>query len=139
MTLSSTRARMLTVGGGGIAAVALIGGTATAASVITAKQLATGSVNSRVVKDGAIHQHDLSAHVGSLLHKNGLAGAYYSVAKYDAGDTNGGAIATVACKQATDVAISGGVQTLGVDGSQADPHNNGLNNNVPVSDSFPGR
>jgi hypothetical protein len=63
---------------------------------------------------------------------SGLEGAYYSVAKYDVGDTNGGAVATVACKSATDVAISGGVQTLAL-GS------NGIGNNVPVSSSFPGR
>lgn len=63
---------------------------------------------------------------------SGLEGAYYSVAKYDAGDTNGGAIATVACKDTTDVAVSGGVQTLAL-GS------NGIRDNVPVSSSFPGR
>jgi Collagen triple helix repeat (20 copies) len=61
-----------------------------------------------------------------------LHGAYYSVANYDVGDTNGGAVATVACKLPTDTAISGGVQTLQL-GS------NGLGNNVPVSSSFPGR
>ena len=61
-----------------------------------------------------------------------LHGAYYSVANYDVGDTNGGAIATVACKKQTDSAISGGVQTLQL-GS------NGIQNNVPVSSSFPGR
>ena len=63
---------------------------------------------------------------------SGLTGAYYSVAKYDVGDTNGGAVATVACKAHTDVAISGGVQTLALG-------TNGLQNNVPVSSSFPGR
>jgi hypothetical protein len=63
---------------------------------------------------------------------SGLAGAYYSVAKYNVGDTNGGAIATVACKSTTDVAISGGVQTLALG-------TNGIGNNVPVSSSFPGR
>ena len=62
----------------------------------------------------------------------GLTGAYYSVAKYNVGDTNGGAIATVACKNTTDVAISGGVQTLALG-------TNGIGNNVPVSSSFPGR
>lgn len=63
---------------------------------------------------------------------DGLDGAYYSVAKYDVGDTNGGAVATVACKATTDVAISGGVQTLALG-------TNGLAGNVPVSSSFPGR
>lgn len=61
-----------------------------------------------------------------------LDSAYYSVAKYDVGDTNGGAIATVACSDPTDVAISGGVRTIGLG-------DNGIGNNVPVSSSFPGR
>ena len=61
-----------------------------------------------------------------------LAGAYYSVAFYDVGDTNAGAIATVACKAQTDTAISGGVQTLGLD---ADANSR----NTPVSSSFVGR
>jgi len=61
-----------------------------------------------------------------------LHGAYYSVANYDLGDTNGGAVATVACKDQGDTAISGGVQTLQLG-------TNGLQNNVPVSSSFPGR
>ncbi len=56
-----------------------------------------------------------------------LAGAYYAVAKYDVGNTNEGAIATVACSAVTDVAVSGGVQV--VDSSK----------NTPVSSSFPGR
>lgn len=62
---------------------------------------------------------------------NGLTGAYYSVAKYDVGDTNGGAVATVKCKESTDVAISGGVQTLQLG-------TNSLGDNVPVSTSMPG-
>ena len=61
-----------------------------------------------------------------------MAGAYYSVAFYDVGDTNAGAIATVACKSVTDTAISGGVQVLGLDADA-----NGRN--TPVSSSFPGR
>jgi hypothetical protein len=56
-----------------------------------------------------------------------LNGAYYSVAYYDAGDTNGGAIATVACKAQTDTAISGGVSV------------DDYTKNVPVGQSFPGR
>jgi hypothetical protein len=63
---------------------------------------------------------------------NGMLGAYYAVANYNAGDTNAGAVATVACSNVTDVAISGGVQTLGLDGTP-------LDNNTPVSSSFPGR
>jgi hypothetical protein len=56
-----------------------------------------------------------------------LHGAYYSVAYYDKGDTNGGAIATVACKGQTDTAISGGVST------------DDYTKTVPVGQSFPGR
>jgi hypothetical protein len=63
---------------------------------------------------------------------SGLVGAFYSVAYYDKGDTNGGAIATVSCDADNDVsqgyiAISGGVQTIGVGDSTA------------VASSFPGR
>jgi hypothetical protein len=56
-----------------------------------------------------------------------LDGAYYSVAYYDKGDTNGGAIATVACNAQTDTAISGGVST------------DDFTKTVPVGQSFPGR
>jgi hypothetical protein len=56
-----------------------------------------------------------------------LANAYYSVAFYDSGDTNAGAIATVACKNVTDTAISGGVSVVD------------FTKNTPVSSSFPGR
>lgn len=56
-----------------------------------------------------------------------LDGAYYSVAYYDKGDTNGGAIATVACKATTDTAIGGGVST------------DDYMKTVPVGQSFPGR
>jgi hypothetical protein len=63
---------------------------------------------------------------------SGLQGAFYSVAYYDAGDTNEGAIATVACDADNAasqgyIAVSGGVQTIGV------------GDNTPVSSSFPGR
>jgi TolA-binding protein len=75
MNLSTTRARMLTVAGIGVAAVVVIGGTATAASQITAHQLATGAVNSRVIKDGSVHQHDLTPASVKLLHQaDGLQG-----------------------------------------------------------------
>lgn len=66
--------------------------------------------------------------------ESGLTGAFYATAFYNAGNTNAGAIATVACHAAkTDyVAISGGVQVLGLDA--------GANSrNTPVSSSFPGR
>lgn len=63
---------------------------------------------------------------------NGMLGAYYAVANYNGGDTNAGAVATVACSNESDVAISGGVQTLSLDDTP-------LDNNTPVSSSFPGR
>ena len=65
---------------------------------------------------------------------SGLTGAFYATAFYNAGDTNAGAIASVACDaEKTDyVAISGGVQVLGLD---ADANSR----NTPVSSSFPGR
>ena len=69
---------------------------------------------------------------------SGLAGAYYSVAFYDVGDTNAGAIATVACRAATDVAIAGGVQMTGIGGSQSEIDAANARN-TPVSSSFPGR
>jgi hypothetical protein len=65
---------------------------------------------------------------------SGVTGAFYATAFYNAGNTNAGAIATVACDaEKTDyVAISGGVQVLGLD--------EGANSrNTPVSSSFPGR
>lgn len=63
---------------------------------------------------------------------NSLGAAYYAVAFYDSGDTNAGAIATVACVKETDVAISGGVQTVGLDATAN-------SRNTPVNSSFPGR
>jgi hypothetical protein len=73
----------------------------------------------------------------SLKGKPGLEGAFYAVAKYNVGDTNAGAIATVACNADNAVsqqyvAVSGGVQTIGLG-------TNGISNNTPVSSSFPGR
>jgi hypothetical protein len=132
MKLNSTTARMFTVAGVGIGAVALIGGTATAASLITAQQMATGSVNSRVLQDGSVHQHDLSAHAKALLNKDkgSFAGAVYRVENYTNG---GGGDATVACAsdEATSkkyTAVAGGVEA-GHTGT----------NGFSVSASFPGR
>lgn len=56
-----------------------------------------------------------------------LTGAYYAVAHYDVGDTNAGAIATVACSKQSDTAISGGVSV------------DDYTKTVPVGQSFPGR
>jgi D-aminopeptidase len=130
--------RTLTVAGIGIAAVLVIGGTAAAASQITAHDLATGAVNSRVIENGSVHHRDLTTTLagkiaaGKNVPATLPAGTTYAVAKYDVGDVNGGAVASVACPNLTDVAISGGVQTLALG-------DNGTGNNVPVSSSFPGR
>lgn len=75
--------------------------------------------------NGTVHNATLDASLQAKV--NQLGNAYYSVAYYDNGDTNAGAIATVACKKETDTAISGGVLVT-------DPAKN-----TPVSSSFPGR
>jgi hypothetical protein len=119
-------------------------GTAVAGSLIGSSDIQDGSIRSVDIKDGSVKRADLSnpinralAHIG----KDGVQGpkganayenAYYAVAFYNAGDTNEGAIATVACKSTDDQAVSGGVQVLGLDA--------GANSrNTPVSSSFPGR
>lgn len=57
---------MMTLGGLG-AAVVLMTGTATAASLITANQMGTGSVTHRVIKDGAVHRADLTGKIQTTL------------------------------------------------------------------------
>jgi hypothetical protein len=61
---------------------------------------------------------------------SGYEGAFYAVANYDVGDTNAGAIATVACDSSSQAftAVAGGVQSLGLGGAPA-----------AVASSFPGR
>jgi hypothetical protein len=130
MKLNTTGARLLTVAGVGVGAVALIGGTATAASMITAKQMATGSVNSRVIKDAGIHQSDLTKRQRDRLNAATFRGAVYRVENYKNG---GGGDATVACANDDTTsqkytAIAGGVEA-GHTGS----------NSFSVSASFPGR
>lgn len=102
---------------------------ATGATGLQGPQGATGAQGPQGVT-GATGAHGPKGDKGD----SGLAGAFYATALYNAGDTNAGAIATVACDAAkTDyVAISGGVQVLGLDA--------GANSrNTPVSSSFPGR
>jgi hypothetical protein len=115
------------------------GAGAQASGLIGSAQIKDNSVRSRDIHDGTIKPRDLSAalRAGTQGPKgdkgvSGLTGAYYSVAYYDVGDTNAGAVATVACKATTDVAISGGVQVTGLN---TDP----ISHNTPVSSSFPGR
>jgi hypothetical protein len=135
----------------GITLVAvLVGVLAVTSGAFAAKQYLVTS--SSQIKDGAVKLHDLSPGARKALHgANGakgdtgpagaqgpkgdkgykgdsyLNGAYYSVAYYDKGNTNGGAIATVACKAQADTAISGGVST------------DDFMKTVPVGQSFPGR
>ncbi len=139
-----------------IGAAILVSGSIGAASaddiakLITSKDIKDGSIQAKDLTDGA--REKLAGKAGPEGAKgatgakgdtgakgekgdkgdSGTLGAYYSVAFYNAGGTNAGAIATVACKATTDVAISGGVQVLGIEeGANA--------RNTPVSSSFPGR
>ena len=68
----------------------------------------------------------------------GFAGAFYAKAIYNAGNTNEGAIAAVACNASSSnyTAITGGVQVLGIGSNEIDAANS---RNTPVSSSFPGR
>lgn len=106
---------------------------------VAAKQVVDNSLpGSTKLVPGSVTEDRLSADVRTKLNQApaaatpALAGAYYAVAYYDKGDTNAGAIATVACKAVTDTAISGGVQTVGLDATAN-------SRNTPVSSSFPGR
>ena len=124
-----------------IAAVAIGSGAAQASGLLTGKD----------IKDGSIHRVDLGDGIKARLDrtgtpgvdgkdgkdgKDGIAGLYYVTATYGtdvannpAVSVNGGAIATVACKDPADQAVAGGVQTLGLDGGHA----------AAVASSFPGR
>jgi hypothetical protein len=138
----------------GASALAVAGTTgAVASSLVTSHDikdhtiqsvdLGNGAVTHRVIRDGAVRGKDLSESLMNRVER-GAAGhppldrAYYSVAFYDVGDTNAGAIATVACKKETDTAITGGVQVTGIGVSQ-DEINAANQRNTPVSSSFPGR
>jgi len=98
-------------------------------------QIRIDIANSDVRKPGVVHEAALDAALKAKVNApnvGGLTSAYYAVAFYDKGDTNAGAIATVACKVEADIAISGGAQTVGLDA--------GANSrNTPVNSSFPGR
>lgn len=139
-----------TLGGVGATAAGLIGSAEIENDSIRSVDIQDSSIKMKDLADGAITRLDgAKGETGAKGDKgekgakgdngekgakgdSGLLGAYYSVAYYNAGNTNAGAIATVACKQVTDVAISGGVQVLGLDaGANA--------RNTPVSSSFPGR
>jgi hypothetical protein len=132
------KATLLTVGG--IAAAFTIGtvGSATASGLIHAHDLADGAANHRVIKNGSVHQSDMTDNVRRLLNKDNdtnttLKGAIYRVENYKNG---GGGSATVACADddATSqkyTAIAGGVQGSTVAHQAAD--------SFAVTSSFPGR
>jgi hypothetical protein len=149
--MSIVRSRVGAVAVGAALVVGLGSATAVAGDLIRSGDIKDNSIRSVDIQNGSIRQHDLAdGALASLKGKQGpageqgpkgaqgpkgdtgLEGAYYSVAFYNAGNTNAGAIASVACKAETDVAISGGVQVTGIEeGANA--------RNTPVSSSFPGR
>jgi hypothetical protein len=140
---------------GAAAALIAVGCTGTA--------VAGSLIGSADIKDGSVKARDLSPWVNGKLTKvsahgvqgpqgakgeqgpqgpkgdkgeSGLLNAFYAVAYYNAGDTNAGAIASVACDadptKTGYTAIAGGAQVTGLDA--------GANSrNTPVSSSFPGR
>jgi hypothetical protein len=124
-----------------IAAIAIGASGAQAAGVdlFGSKNIQDDSVRSIDVKDGTLKVNDLRPGAVEALSgsagTDGIAGLYYVTAKYGtnaandpSASVNEGAIATVACDNEADTAISGGVQTLGLGGQPA-----------AVASSFPGR
>lgn len=93
---------------------------------LCARSVAAGQVVDNSLPKSKIVPADRDAFLKDT-NTDALTGAYYAVGYYDKGDTNAGAIATVACKKPTDTAISGGVQAVDI------------TKNTPVSSSFPGR
>jgi hypothetical protein len=159
------RRRHLPALAGTVLVVAVIGaGTATAASLVTSKDVQDNSLRSVDVQDGSLRVKDLTDGAVETLQKvgpkgatgdtgakgatgakgdkgaNGLLGAFYATAFYNVGDTNAGAIATVACDATSTAftAISGGVQVLGI-GDNPGEIDAANSRNTPVSSSFPGR
>jgi hypothetical protein len=141
---------------GAVLVIAVIGaGSATAANLVTSKDVKDDSLRSRDVHNGSLKVKDLTDRAVKTLQAGGatgatgakgdkgdkgLLGAFYATAFYNIGDTNAGAIATVACDPTSTAftAISGGVQVLGIGDTQGeiDAANS---RNTPVSSSFPGR
>jgi hypothetical protein len=150
---------VLAAGSGGAVAAGLVTSHDIRDGTVRAVDVKTDTLNSRTLRNGGIRGADLSDSLMARLRHPGpqgepgpqgpegprgpegdsyLADAYYSVAFYDVGDTNAGAIATVACKEQTDTAISGGVQVTGI-GDTPDEISAANQRNTPVSSSFPGR
>ena len=130
---------------GTIGAVALgMGGAQAAGSLFGSQDIRDDSIRSLDVQNGTLRVRDMAPTTKDALKgqdgqqgakgDSGMTGAFYATALYNGGDTNAGAIATVACDvDSSDyTAIAGGAQVLGLDA--------GANNrNTPVSSSFPGR
>ena len=160
-----TRSRRVPAIAGAVLVVAVIGGgTATAANLVTSSEVKDDSLRSRDVHDGSLRVKDLTDRAVTTLQSgggtgatgttgaagakgdkgdkgaNGLLGAFYATAFYNVGDTNAGAIATVACDPTSTAftAISGGVQVLGIGDTQGEIEA-ANSRNTPVSSSFPGR
>lgn len=72
MKVQMTRTKTVLIATAALVVVA--GGSATASSLITNKQLATGAVNSRVIKNGSVKQHDLAPSVVAKLNRTGTTG-----------------------------------------------------------------
>lgn len=133
---------MLTVGGIGIAAVALLGGTATAASMITAQQMATDSVNSRVIKDNSVHRVDLGPRLKASVLKGAKArthsagagyaglGAHAEWAAHSWGET------VETCKKG-EVATGGGYSTWGGFNGDNSRDLGGMDKDVRITVSAP--
>jgi hypothetical protein len=141
--------------GATVLAVFAIGtGGAVAGSLVTSADIKDGTVRVKDMRQAAVKQFSKPGAAGATGAQgvaggvgpagpqgpkgekggSGLLNAFYATAYYNAGDTNAGAIATVACDPTSSdyTAIAGGVQVLGLDG--------GANSrNTPVSSSFPGR
>lgn len=149
-------AALFAVGGVGTAVAAnLITGDEIAKNTITEANLAPNSVGNSelqagVIKRGKTGERGPAGETGATgpqgpIGQTGPQGpigpqgevgpqaidhAFYATAVYNAGNTNSGAIATVACDPESQdfTAIAGGVQMIGVDGES-----------TPVASSFPGR
>ena len=160
-----TRSRRIPAIAGAVLVIAVIGGgTATAANLVTSQDVKDDSLRSRDVHNGSLKVKDLTQRAVDTLQTggasgatgakgatgaqgpkgdkgaNGLLGAFYATAFYNVGDTNAGAIATVACDPTSTAftAISGGVQVLGIGDTQGEIEA-ANSRNTPVSSSFPGR
>ena len=150
----------LAVGATVVAVFAIGTGGAVAGSLVTSADIKDGTVRVQDMRQGAVKKFSKTGPAGATGAQgaqgnaggvgpvgpqgpkgekgdkggSGLLNAFYATANYNAGDTNAGAIATVACDPTSSAytAIAGGVQVLGLEAGAND-------RNTPVSSSFPGR